>query len=201
MEGKPDFDRLFDVLSSGKFLAMEGLAKEVPFFVHAYDPAYQGTVYHGIHNLTKRLETSGVETLLIGLYDMVIEYFTETGELEDIFSYEKEVPKEEFFKELVNIFNADDVVKPYFKTRLEENNPRILILYQVGEVFPFLRTHNILNWLQSVIKDIPLVVFFPGEYITSADEGFKLNLFGKFAGPYYRAFRLEDYIVRSRFND
>ena len=69
-------------------------------------------------------------------------------------------------------------------------------MYQVGEVFPFLRSHILLNNLQSVVTDMPMVLFFPGEYITSYEHGFKLNLFGKFEGPYYRAFKLEDYVIR-----
>ena len=201
MKDKPDFDKLFNILSSPEFLSMEGLAKEVPFFVHAYNPSVQTDVYKGVNDLVKRLETEGVGVLLIGLYDMVIEYFEKSGELDDIFTYEKEVTKDELFREMVNIFNADDVVKPYFKEKLEEKSSKVVILYQVGEVFPFLRTHNILNWIQSVVKDIPLVVFFPGEYITSSDEGFKLNLFGKFQGPYYRAFPLEHYAIRSKISD
>jgi hypothetical protein len=201
LKGKPNFEDLFSIMKSKDFLSMEGLGNEVPFFVHAYEPAVQDKVYEGIHNLIKRLETEGVEPLLIGLYDMVVEYLQENDELDDTFDYEKSVSKEEFFKEMVHTFNADGVVKPYFKKRLDGANYKMVILYQVGEVFPFLRTHNVLNWLQSVVKEIPLIVFFPGEYITSLDKGFKLNLFGKFSGPYYRAFRLEDYAIRGVSHD
>lgn len=201
MKGKPNFEDLFSIMKSKDFLSMEGLGNEVPFFVHAYEPSIQDKVYEGIHNLIKRLETEGVEPLLIGLYDMVVEYLQENNELDDTFVYEKSVSKEEFFKEMVNTFNADGVVKPYFKKKLDEASYKMVIVYQVGEVFPFLRTHNVLNWLQSVVKNIPLIVFFPGEYITSLDEGFKLNLFGKFSGPYYRAFRLEEYAIRGVLHD
>ena len=71
---------------------------------------------------------------------------------------------------------------------------------RVGEVFPFMRTHNVLNNLQTVVTDIPLVVFFPGEYEASLEMGFNLRLFGKFSGPYYRAFKLEDYLIRGNIN-
>ena len=201
MKGNPNFEDLFSIMKSKDFLSMEGLGNEVPFFVHAYEPAVQNKVYEGIQNLIKRLGTEGAQPLLIGLYDMVVEYLQENNELDDTFDFEKSVSKEEFFKEMVYTFNADGVVKPYFKKKLDEASYKMVILYQVGEVFPFLRTHNVLNWLQSVVKDIPLIVFFPGEYITSLDEGFKLNLFGKFSGPYYRAFRLEDYAIRGVSHD
>ena len=63
-----------------------------------------------------------------------------------------------------------------------------------------MRTHNVLNNLQTVVTDRPLVVFFPGAYETSPEMGFRLSLFGKFPGPYYRAFKLEDYLIRGNIN-
>ena len=81
-------DSLFHILSNEKFLRMEGLGNEVPFFVHTYDIADQVAVYTRLKELVNRLETSGVRPLLISLYDMVIEHFQEAGELEDLFAFE-----------------------------------------------------------------------------------------------------------------
>jgi len=191
-----DTDRLFQLFTNKRFLAMEGLGNEVPFFVHTYDISEQRRIYDLVKGLVKRLKTSGVEVCLAGLYDMVIDHFREAGELEDLFAYERDVPKSEFLKEMRSYLSYDDVIKPWFQARLEDEPYKLLFIYQVGEVFPYIRTHNLLNHLQSVVTSIPLVVFFPGEYITSYEHGFTLNLFGKFEGPYYRAFKLEDYLVR-----
>ncbi|RKX95832.1 MAG: DUF1788 domain-containing protein, partial [Spirochaetes bacterium] len=60
---------------------------------------------------------------------------------------------------------------------------------------------DILNQLQSIVTDTPLVVFFPGEYVMSKSVGFHLNLFGKFSGPYYRAFRLDDYFAQGNIHE
>lgn len=191
-----DTEKMYQLFTNKKFLNMEGLGNEVPFFVHTYDIREQPQIYKLVHGLAKRLETSGVPVSLIGLYEMIIDYFTSTGELEELFQFEQEVSKDEFFDELKGYLSFEQVIKPYFQKKLEESNPRMVFLYQVGEVFPYIRTHNLLHQLQSVITNIPLVVFFPGEYITSYEHGFTLNLFGKFEGPYYRAFKLEDYLVR-----
>ena len=195
-----DSDTLFQILSNDKFLRMEGLGNEVPFFVQTYEVADQIAMYKRIAELVKRLETSGVRTLLVSLYDMVIEHFEEAGELEDLFAFEPTVSKEEFQAEMSSYTNPDNLIRPYFASRMKEAQYRLIMIYQVGEVFPFLRTHNVLNNLHSVITDRPLVVFFPGDYETSPEMGFKLSLFGKFPGPYYRAFKLEDYLIRGNIN-
>lgn len=193
-------DTLFQILSNDKFLRMEGLGNEVPFFVQTYEIANQVAVYSRITELVNRLETSGIRTLLVSLYDMVIEHFQEAGELEDLFAFEPTVSKEEFQAEMHSYTNPDDLIRPYFTSRLKEDDYRLILVYQAGEVFPFMRTHNVLHNLQTVVTDRPLVVFFPGKYETSPEHGFKLSLFGKFPGPYYRAFKLEDYLIRGNIN-
>ena len=195
-----DSDTLFQILSNEKFLRTEGLGNEVPFFVQTYDVADQIAMYRRIAELVKRLETSGVRTLLVSLYDMVIDHFEEAGELEDLFAFEPKVSKEEFQAEMSSYTNPDNLIRPYFAARMKDDQYRLIMIYQVGEVFPFMRTHNVLNNLQTVVTDRPLVVFFPGEYETSPEMGFKLSLFGKFPGPYYRAFKLEDYLIRGNIN-
>ena len=195
-----DSETLFQILNNKKFLRTEGLGNEVPFFVQTYDIADQNSMYRRIVELVKRLETSGVRTLLVSLYDMVIDHFQEAGELEDLFEFEATVSKEEFQSEMYSYTNPDDLVCPYFAAKMKEAPYELLLVYQVGEVFPFMRTHNVLNNLQTVVTDRPLVVFFPGEYENSPETGFKLNLFGKFPGPYYRAFKLEDYLIRGNIN-
>ncbi len=189
-------DKLFTLLSNEKFLRMEGLGNEVPFFVYPYEINHQSEVYKMLDSLVKRLDVSGIEVCLVGLYDMVIQHFKESGELEELFRFEREVPKSEFLEEMQSYLSIDGVIKPYFETMLSQKSYRLVFVYQVGEVFPFLRSHILLNNLQSVVTEVPMVLFFPGEYITSYEHGFKLNLFGKFEGPYYRAFKLEDYVVR-----
>ncbi len=194
------FENLFSIMSHEKFLNMEGLGNEVPFFIHAYDIREQNEIYEHIHLISKRLTTAGVETKLIGLYDMVLDILGETGSLEDVFDLEQESSKKELKETFSTLFNQDEI-KSYFTSKLREGDQQIVMIYQVGEVFPFLRTHDILNQLQSIVTDTPLVVFFPGEYVMSKSVGFHLNLFGKFSGPYYRAFRLDDYFAQGNIHE
>ncbi|WP_319561464.1 DUF1788 domain-containing protein [Marispirochaeta sp.] len=191
-----EFDRLFTILQHKKFLNMEGLGNEVPFFVHAYDIKHQNEVYPAIHRLRKRLSVeAGVRTELVGLYDMVLEIIQESHDLEDMFQYEAEATKTELMDTFNSLVNPEEIQK-YFAGKTGVDSYDIIMIHQIGEVYPYLRTHDLLNQLQSTITTMPLVVFFPGEYVMSKEFGFNLNLFGRLPGPYYRAFRLDDYFAR-----
>ena len=62
----------------------------------------------------------------------------------------------------------------------------ILLITGVGKVYPFMRSHNILDSVQGSFDDIPIVMLYPGKY-----SGNDLSLFGEFTdGNYYRAFNM-----------
>lgn len=73
--------------------------------------------------------------------------------------------------------------------RMKYDNHRagdVVMLMGSGRVFPYMRSHSILNNLQHVFDDVPVILFYPGEY-----TGQTLTLFGKFMDDnYYRAFNL-----------
>ena len=67
----------------------------------------------------------------------------------------------------------------------------MLLITGVGEVFPYIRSHNVLNNLQRVAKGYPTVMFFPGAYTHEMATGASLDLFGKLHDDkYYRAFNI-----------
>ena len=62
----------------------------------------------------------------------------------------------------------------------------VLLLTGVGEVFPFMRIHSLLEALQPEFPDIPILVMYPGTY-----DGRFVRLFDKLEpNPYYRAFNI-----------
>lgn len=62
----------------------------------------------------------------------------------------------------------------------------ILLITGVGKVYPFMRSHNILDNIQHIFSDIPVVMLYPGAY-----NGQELSLFAEFEdGNYYRAFNM-----------
>ena len=67
----------------------------------------------------------------------------------------------------------------------------VVLITGVGEVYPHLRTHALLDNIQHLFADVPLVVAYPGLY-----DGQSMRLFAGVAGRgledgnYYRAFNL-----------
>ena len=63
----------------------------------------------------------------------------------------------------------------------------VVFLTGVGQVFPLLRSHKILNVLQQKLDKVPLIMFFPGSY-----NGRSLDIFNVIHDDnYYRAFKLD----------
>jgi hypothetical protein len=97
--------------------------------------------------------------------------------------------KEKFKKALQSTLKIHDRLIPEIINRLNTENPKILFITGVGAVFPFIRSHTILNNLQSAVKNIPTLMFFPGVY-----SGRALRLFGTIEDDnYYRAFNIDTY--------
>lgn len=199
------FERVFKIVTHPKFLSRSGLGNEVPFFVDTYDPANEFVVQGQIRTLCDRLDEAGVGVVALPIYEIVLEILEQAGRLHALFDYEKQAPKSGAKRTFTS--EMEKLTEPAEGKRLQaeirrrmEAVPaaRLAVMYQLGTVYPFLRTHTLLNNLHSVITEVPLVAFFPGEYVSSERDGFYLSLFGKFKGDYYRAFQLSEYVERGQ---
>lgn len=186
-ETSKQFNHLYKVISSKRFLSKEALGGEIPFFISAYNAEKELLVVESIRMLKKKLDTSGVTVLEINLYDTVCDLLAEKGGMERMFRVEKRRGKEKFLKALQSTLNIHEVLMPRISEIINANNADVYFLTGIGLVFPYIRSHNVLNNLQNVAKEAPTVCFFPGEY-----NGHSLNLFGKLKDDnYYRAFNIE----------
>ena len=181
------FKHLYKIISSKKFLNKEGLGGEIPFYISAYDARQETEVKEAIKLLIKKLETSGIHSLEINLYDIVCEILEEKGGMDRMYRVEKKKSKDKFLKALQSSLNIHEVLMPRIKDKIESANAKVYFLTGIGSVFPYIRSHNVLNNLQNIAKEAPTVAFFPGEY-----DGHSLNLFGLLKDDnYYRAFPIE----------
>ena len=62
------FNNLYKILSSPRFLTKEGLGGELPFFIHSFPVNKQSEVETGTESLLKRLQSEGIEILEVNLY-------------------------------------------------------------------------------------------------------------------------------------
>lgn len=180
------FEHLYGVISSSNFLNKESLGGEIPFFIAAYEAEQELDCREEIKLLKRKLENSGIEILELNLYDLTCEILEAKGGMERMFKIEKAKSKDKFLRALQSSLNIHQVLMPLIKQKIEASNAKVYFLTGIGLVFPFIRSHNVLNNLQNIAKEAPTVAFFPGEY-----NGHSLNLFGKLKDDnYYRAFNI-----------
>src|SRR5690554_3326734 len=182
------FKHLYDVIAADRFLSKEALGGEILFFIAAYEAKQQLKVEDATKRLIKELETSDVPELELNLYDIASSILAEEIGLDEFFSIEKEMDKEEFLDAIQSVLEIHQVLMPKIDTLIKASSAKVYFLTGIGLVFPFIRSHTILNNLQSIAKDSPTVAFFPGEY-----NGHSLNLFGLLKDDnYYRAFNIDN---------
>ena len=118
------------------------------------------------------------------LYHIFMEICDEKRITASIQKMEESKGKEFLKSKLENVATPEAFVE---KLKYEPHNyGDILLLTGIGKVYPFMRAHKILDNIQHVFADIPILMLYPGKW-----DGQTLELFGKFEdGNYYRAFNL-----------
>lgn len=184
---------LLSVVSSEAFLRNEGLNNEVPFHICPFTPGTTQDMTHAVKELTNALADQGVSVLEINLYDLVVEILKEEGDWEWLLENETTLSREQLKEELQGILDTESVLIPAIVEKMKAARFNVMFITGVGEVFPYIRSHNILNNLQRVAKEQPTLMFFPGKYQHSLASGASLRLFDKLTDDkYYRAFNILD---------
>lgn len=180
-------DKIIDKIKEDQFIKGHGLGNEISFYIFDYDPEQELYIRDYVEHIKKEFDYEGSNRRIIefDLYKMLISIAKEKKIFDRIFEMEERQGKDQLFKALTN-FAKPEV---FFKKIVDQlGNHNIVFLTGIGKVYPFVRSHNILNNLQEVLDKVPVIMFFPGKY-----DGQSLQLFGKFKDDnYYRAFRLID---------
>jgi hypothetical protein len=189
------FDRLLQIFSSERFLTMQSIGNEVPFFICPYNPEEQEEMVKTIDNLAIQLQHRGVQVERINLYDLCLDTIRQEEDawtvlVQEETSHDKDVLLEQLQMMLAPEFHlAPEIVK-----RLEEKTYHILFIDGVGEVYPYVRTHSLLENLEKYLNHKPLILFFPGKYRQTLHAGASLELFKRLHDDkYYRAFNIYRY--------
>lgn len=181
-------EHLFKVLSSSRFLRMEGLSNEVPFFIYPYDPEDALAIAGARQRIVRRLANAGVIVREVNLYELSVRILKDRGVWEDLLDLEPGIDKAEFRDGLRSMLDPAEDLAPAIRELLADGAFDIFFLTGIGEVFPYIRSHNVLNNLQSVVTGKPMLMFFPGRYEQSETLGSSLVLFGRLHDDqYYRA--------------
>lgn len=175
-------------LKEADFLEGRRLGNEISFHIFDYNPKDELLIRDYIKNIKREFEKadSTIKIIEFDLYNLMLDLTEEMGVFESVFEMELNEGKDALYDALEE-FCADPSIF-IDKIREESESYDIIFVTGVGKVFPFLRSHTILNNLMEQIHNKPLIMFYPGEY-----NELSLKLFGKLEdNNYYRAFRLID---------
>ncbi|WP_348657355.1 DUF1788 domain-containing protein [uncultured Sulfitobacter sp.] len=199
---KPELSRkeraehLYRVITSERFLTKQGLGNEVPFFICPF-PAGEGlSIVDDRKDLVTRIAHTGTNVLDLNLYDLALDILSERDILEQVLEAEPESEKAEIKELLQGVLDPQAHLIPKIAEEIDAAPHDVIFLSGVGEVYPYIRSHNVLNNLQSTAKEAPTVLFFPGSYTHALASGASLDLFGQLHDDkYYRAFNILNYEV------
>ena len=171
------------------FRANKGLGNEVGYYVFDYPSEEELRVREHIKYLERKniLDLDGFELKVYDVYDIMLNFIESEGLLEACYEMEAEDGMD-YLVESVSALLEMNEDHNYFSRYIEENTPEdaVVFIVGVGKIFPFVRSHKILNNLHQVFDRVPVVLFYPGKY-----DGLSLMLFSEFKDEnYYRAFEL-----------
>ncbi len=158
------FAELEDRLISVEALTRYGTANDLRFYIFDYNPKDELIVRKEVKKLVER----NSDIIEFDLYEMMLQIIEDEGYMEDILRMEKEYDRSlllsEIFQPLLSVEEADNRLIEMFKERAEDTGGKIVLITGVGKSFPIIRSHTILNNLQSVFRHNPVVMMYPGRY-------------------------------------
>ena len=175
--------RVSSRLSEEAFLTNKGLSNEVGIHVFCYDPKDELTVRAFFDSLKKNTDVP-YRLIECDLYKIFLQICEEKHILKSIPNMEERKGKEYLSEQLQKVATPEAFVE---KMKYEPHQRGdVLLITGIGKVYPFMRSHKILDNIQHIFFDIPVLMLYPGTF-----NGQDLGLFGKFLdGHYYRAFNL-----------
>lgn len=188
---RADFARrsalLRERLCQDDFLHNRGLGNEIGFFTFCYDPSLELEARALFEDLERDSEAGRIPARLkiVNLYDLMLEVLEERRIL-------KAIPRQELKRG--SDWLADNLGTKSFSAQraaeaiLERTAPfepgDVILVTGVGEAYPVLRAHDLLNNMLADFGEVPVVIAFPGTF-----DGQQFRLFGRLpADNYYRAF-------------
>lgn len=178
---KERLDLLREEIQKEDFLDGKGLSNEVNIRIFCYDAAEEMTVTHFLNQL-RTDQTLRCHLIECNLYDIFLSACDDLAITDAIPEMEESEGSAFLLEQLHSAIGKSEFIE---KIRYEPHRRGdVLLLTGVGDVFPFMRVHTLLEALQPHFSDLPILVMYPGEF-----DGHYLRLFGRLKpNDYYRAF-------------
>ncbi len=182
---KKRLQQIIPKIESDDFIQNKGLGNEIGYYVFDYDPQDELIVRDFVRHIKKEFNhiASNRRIIQYDLYEILIDICRDYNILAPIAQMEEKRGRDKLLDAIVKVANTEAYIK---KMSHDQKPGDVIFITGVGKVYPFMRSHNILNNLQHIIDKVPVVMFFPGTY-----DGQSLRLFNRMNDDnYYRAFQL-----------
>lgn len=147
---KQELDRIRDRISDPSFLANKGLSNEVGIHVFCYDPADELIVRDFVSRLKAESGTP-YHIKECDLYEIFLRLLEDKRVLKSVDGLEEKRGKEYLLKQLQKIATPEALLE-YMKYEPHEYGD-VLFLTGVGKIFPFMRSHKMLDSMQHLFED------------------------------------------------
>ena len=177
-------DKLKNLVQDRDFLEGKGLSNEVNIRIFCYDPQDEMTVTHFLNQI---ITDQSLDCHLIecNLYKLFIEICEDLDILDSIPDMEESEGSEYLLEQLHSAIGENEFIEK-MREKYHPKTGDVMLLTGVGDVFPFMRVHKMLEAMQPFFSEIPILVMYPGVF-----DGNYLRLFDNLPpNPYYRAFNV-----------
>ena len=176
-------DALRGLIQSREFLEGKGLSNEVNIRIFCYDPKNEMAVRHFTEKLVTDQSLS-CHLIEYNLYKVFLSICDDKRITERIPAQEEKKGKRFILDQMIRMANNTAFIgkMQYEPHRLGD----VILITGVGEAFPFIRVHSLLDAMQPHFSDVPILVMYPGTF-----DGRYVKLFDRLKpNPYYRAFNI-----------
>ena len=177
-------DRLRNQIQESDFLEGKGLSNEVNFWIFCYEPKEEMAVRH----FTEKLPTDQSLTCHLIEYNLYRVFLSicDDKRITDRVAEQEEKKGKQFVLDQMKRMASNTAF--ITKMQYEPHSPGdVILITGVGEAFPFIRVHALLDAMQPHFSDVPVLIMYPGDF----SDGRNLTLFNKLTpNPYYRAFNV-----------
>ena len=176
-------DNLKVLIQESEFLEGRGLSNEVNIRIFCYDPKEEMTVRH-FTDMLMTDQNLNCHLIEYNLYKVFLS-ICDDKRITDRIPQMEEKKGKQFILDQMKRMASNTAFIAKMKYEPHEAGDVILIT-GVGEAFPFIRVHALLDAMQPYFSDVPVLVMYPGTF-----DGHYVKLFDRLkANPYYRAFNV-----------
>lgn len=166
-------------------------------YVLPYDPSQEPQARELLRNLTQPgtgdLAALGVSSVVVDLYQMVLDHLDEQDLWEPIVEAEPTVDRDALCLMLQDTVSTNEVLAPAVNAAIEAHpDADVAFVTGIGATYPYVRTHTLITALAT---PKPVVLVFPGNLGYRPDGQRALNILGTTdtnTGGFYRATNLFD---------